>query len=558
MANVIGTVKQASGLVRAQRADGEFVTLNVGDSIEENDVVQTVGSDSSLVLEFEDGHQLTLGASEEVLVDQSVFAAAEEGDSVDVEALQAALLEGADLEETAAGVQALGDSVHGGAPYEERGDARGNVDASLRPTSFGQDGSEEGLRGAEFVPSGEEGEGPETIDENTAPVAVDDSSETDVSKYTIDLGGENGWDDVSITAYVNYLGEDKVEGDVDINPGNGKLGVLDADGNSMQIIDNFKGEEEALEFTFNGFLNHVEVSLESFNTSNSNNERTNNDAAIWKVLIGDTVVDSGVFTSDGPNPTMVIDTGDLIFDTLIVGTPDSEDGHDDFFVESISGSGPFVAESSLTVIENSELYIPETELIANDQDAEGDALNIIDINTSATIGEVSMDADGNVTYDPSGRFDHLNPGEYTTDTFEYTVSDGELTDTATVTVNIVGTGSAADGTYNASTGEIDGGAGYDTIVVDSDEAIDFSNLSNIEHVDLQGGGHSLSISAEDIFNASDSDNYIRISGENSDTLTLTDFSFDTNADGYNAYTGSFAGEEVTLHIDTDISVDVIP
>ena len=46
--------------------------------------------------------------------------------------------------------------------------------------------------------------------------------------------------------------------------------------------------------------------------------------------------------------------------------------------------------------------------------------------------------DGVFAYDPDDQFDHLKTGEIAYDSFTYTVSDGVLSDTATVTITIVG------------------------------------------------------------------------------------------------------------------------
>ncbi len=50
-----------------------------------------------------------------------------------------------------------------------------------------------------------------------------------------------------------------------------------------------------------------------------------------------------------------------------------------------------------------------------------------------------LDADGTFDYDPNGQFESLATGETTTDTFAYTVGDGNGgTDTATVSITIDG------------------------------------------------------------------------------------------------------------------------
>ncbi|NIL98262.1 MAG: hypothetical protein GTO53_10450, partial [Planctomycetales bacterium] len=78
--------------------------------------------------------------------------------------------------------------------------------------------------------------------------------------------------------------------------------------------------------------------------------------------------------------------------------------------------------------------------LANDTDPDTtDVLSVTAINTVGTIGLVSDNGDGTFTYDPNGQFDYLAVGESATDTFSYTVSDGNGgSDTATVTITITG------------------------------------------------------------------------------------------------------------------------
>ncbi len=397
------------------------------------------------------------------------------------------------------------------------------------------------------------------IGSNDGPVAVDDFAVADFDTYSIQLGGNAGWAGATITA---------IGGTLDINSGNGKLGVYGGPGDAKDV-DN-KGTNEGIKFVFSNMLQHAEVTLSSFNTAHGDN-----DTATWKAMLGTSLIASGTY-SGGPNPTLVIDTGTLVFDTLIIGTPEGEQS--DFYIDSISGHGLDI-NSDLTVVENSPLLIPESYMIANDSDVEGDLLNIVDIDTNGTIGEVSIDASGNVTYDPAGRFDHLAAGELATDTFTYVLSDGDLTDTATVTVNIIGSSSSADNSCEVDLKDIlkssfqdyNAEAGYDTIIIKggSSSAIDFekisSQLDNIEHLDLKDGDGAKTINnitPENVADMTDADNYLRISGDSTDTVTLQDFLQDTaaseNLDGYDAYVGNFSGSEVILHIDTDISVNIIP
>jgi len=85
----------------------------------------------------------------------------------------------------------------------------------------------------------------------------------------------------------------------------------------------------------------------------------------------------------------------------------------------------------------------------NDTDPNGDTLTVSRVNGIATnVGQssstekgalVKLNSDGTFTYNPNKKFESLNDGQTTTDTFKYTVDDGKgNTDTATVTITIDG------------------------------------------------------------------------------------------------------------------------
>ena len=60
------------------------------------------------------------------------------------------------------------------------------------------------------------------------------------------------------------------------------------------------------------------------------------------------------------------------------------------------------------------------------------------VDTTGTLGSVVNNADGTFGYDPNGQFETLAVGETATDTFTYTVDDGNggmVTQTATITIN---------------------------------------------------------------------------------------------------------------------------
>jgi len=77
---------------------------------------------------------------------------------------------------------------------------------------------------------------------------------------------------------------------------------------------------------------------------------------------------------------------------------------------------PQVASDSTVTIENTEVIVLESRLLANDTDGNGDLLTITGVG-NAVNGSVAQDSDGNITFTPEFNFS----GEAS---FEYTVSDG--------------------------------------------------------------------------------------------------------------------------------------
>ena len=106
---------------------------------------------------------------------------------------------------------------------------------------------------------------------------------------------------------------------------------------------------------------------------------------------------------------------------------------------TLIGSPIWTSSFLITTDENTTIDI---DVLANDSDPEGDSLTIHSVDDTNTQGSVNINNDATVNYDPDGKFDYLKLGETATDTFEYTITDGELTDTATVTMTIEGVNDA--------------------------------------------------------------------------------------------------------------------
>jgi len=114
---------------------------------------------------------------------------------------------------------------------------------------------------------------------------------------------------------------------------------------------------------------------------------------------------------------------------------------------SHDNTAPVSADDGYTVDEDG--LLTGENLLANDTDADGDALSVASVNgSSASVGSeivlesgalLTVNADGTFSYDQNGAFDHLGDEETATETFTYVASDGAgNSEPATVTITIEG------------------------------------------------------------------------------------------------------------------------
>ncbi|MGD1699911.1 FG-GAP-like repeat-containing protein [Dapis sp. BLCC M229] len=107
---------------------------------------------------------------------------------------------------------------------------------------------------------------------------------------------------------------------------------------------------------------------------------------------------------------------------------------------------PNAVDDAVTTDEDSLL---SGNVLTNDGDGENDPLTVTEVNgNAADVGSqvtlpsgalLTLNIDGTFDYDPNGKFESLNNGETASDSFTYTIDDGNGgTDTATVNVTIDG------------------------------------------------------------------------------------------------------------------------
>ncbi len=103
-------------------------------------------------------------------------------------------------------------------------------------------------------------------------------------------------------------------------------------------------------------------------------------------------------------------------------------------------SAPIANNDTVTTDEDTPVTI---DVLDNDSDPDNNPLNVSSIDTTNTQGQVTINTDNTLTYDPNTAFESLGPGESSTDSFTYTISDGNGgTSTATVTVTATGVNDA--------------------------------------------------------------------------------------------------------------------
>ena len=91
-----------------------------------------------------------------------------------------------------------------------------------------------------------------------------------------------------------------------------------------------------------------------------------------------------------------------------------------------AGNDPPVAiDDNATTQEDTAVVI---DVLSNDSDPDGSPIGVIAV-TQGSNGTVTNNGDGTVTYNP-------NPGFSGTDSFTYTISDGQFTDVASVNVTV--------------------------------------------------------------------------------------------------------------------------
>ncbi len=152
MALAIGIVKSIVGIAMDTNAKGQDRVLKVGDAINVEDTIDTLGAASQIVLALTDGQELSIGGNDAVFLDKSVYGTESFGNDAvasseimksilpgeSIADIQQALLKGEDVSNLAA--TAAGNTIHpiigtSGEPLYLQGGHESSIHSSLRDSS---------------------------------------------------------------------------------------------------------------------------------------------------------------------------------------------------------------------------------------------------------------------------------------------------------------------------------------------------------------------------------------------------------------------------------------
>ncbi len=191
---------------------------------------------------------------------------------------------------------------------------------------------------------------------------------------------------------------------------------------------------------------------------------------------------SETFSDEDPNDTLSLTVSDLPnwlsftpSTNTFSGTPGSDDAGTttivvtatdqasatatdsfDLTVNASSNAAPMANDDSgFTTADSDLLTIEIADLLSNDTDSDGDTLSISTVNATSERGATVQLVGSTLRYDPSSAAEllEMHNGEEVVDRFQYTVSDGELTDTAEVSITVEGVDVAA---FTLKTTDADG------------------------------------------------------------------------------------------------------
>ncbi len=550
---VRGEIAESRGDVTLIRASGEEVVVEKGSKIFLNDILNS-HDNSAVVIFFENGGALTLGQDQQLPLTKPFFdrleSLKEEGsleEAVSVEALEQAIAEGRSLEEILQAPAAGGDTpnLDGTSSsvifYQRTGD-------SLLPVSGFQTSTFSSDTNLVINEFGDLDSNNQLNATNDPPVALASAATT--SENTLVTGNVSATDsDGTVVSF--SLDTDVPTGSLTFNPDGSYTFDPGTDFNSLG-----EGETQDITFTYTATDNDGNVSepaTVTITVTGVNDDPVAEDDAATTAedtplvstidldandtdVDGDTLsVTPGTFSTtqggtiviaaDGSytyTPAANFNGTDTVDYTVVDGNGGSDTGTLTVTVTAVNDA-PVAVDDSASTAEDTPL-VSTVDLDANDTDVDGDALTVTP-GTFATTqgGSITIAADGSYTYTPAAGFNG-------TDTVDYTVTDGALTDIGTLTISVGAVNDAPVAVDDTATTAEDTPL-VSTVDLDANDIdVDGDALTVTPGTFATAEGGSITIAADGSytytpatnFNGTDTVDYTVVDGNGgSDTGTLT-------------------------------------
>jgi hypothetical protein len=290
---------------------------------------------------------------------------------------------------------------------------------------------------------------------NDDPVATDDEATT----------GEDTPIDIAVLDNDDDVDDEDLTVSITVEPENGTAEVNEDGTVTYTPDEDFNGEDsfeyEAADDEAGADTAEVSITVDPINddpiAENDSGSEYRLNTGFSSFITGDVLANDGDVDGDELTVTFVdlVDTegqvtylGDGTF--LYENTTGLGEGAEDSWSYEVSDGNGGTDTAIVTIRVNSvpvgvddmpttdEATAFDVSVLPNDTDGDSDTLTVVAIDTTGTVGNVTL-IGGVVNYDPNGQFDDLDDGEFDTDSFTYTVADGfGGTDVVTVTVTIDG------------------------------------------------------------------------------------------------------------------------
>jgi VCBS repeat-containing protein len=168
----------------------------------------------------------------------------------------------------------------------------------------------------------------------------------------------------------------------------------------------------------------------------------------------------------------------------------------DALIDLTHNNAPIAFDDSASTNEDVGTYVSSTSVLANDFDWEHDSLSATAGTFNGVYGQLVMHANGTYTYTPYASTQSLAQGQVVQDSFTYTVSDGSLSDTGTLTISITGLNDAP--VAHADTASTDENTAISVAVLANDTDVDNGAILSLVSASGPAGKGSVGMSGNNV------------------------------------------------------------